>query len=96
MTPMTLERAVEVAIEACDNWAGFYDGNRDTTTNPNLYYDDCSKAAATLRAFVDKGLPFFKAAETTMVFYHASDTDAALHNLAQMYTAYRAMKEATK
>lgn len=78
MTPMTLERALEVAI--------------DELTDAAKWADDAGEAAATLREFMEKGLPFYRAAEVigekrSKMDYKKRDSWGEFDNL------YRAMKE---
>ena len=67
MTPMPLERALEVALAVLDP------GTEEQAT-----YEELDQAAATLRAFMEKGLPLYRAAEDYQKRADAFDNTAAL------------------
>lgn len=77
---MGLERALEVAIQ----WL------------PSLDHvdGDAAEAAAALRAFKEKGLPFYRAAEKRVTDYlkHRPDGIPFGDDLRALVDAYRAMK----
>lgn len=83
MTPMPLEKALEVAIKRLQGIAVFAEAD---------------EAAATLRAFMEKGLPFYKAAEEWGEWYcdnfkgYFKSGDWSAEE-ARMMKAYRRMRE---
>lgn len=85
MTPMSLERALEAACKVLENMSEINAAYEDIGGSP-------IEAAAALRAFLEKGLPFYRAAENYTVAL-ADEENAAWNG---MLSAYRAAKEASK
>lgn len=100
MTPMTLEVALEVAIDAAGSWQSYGDPNEEPR-------EGVGEAIAVLRSFLEKGLPFYRAAEEYAAWcdtsrrkiaeIDTSKTFAWINQLGEkqhlMRAAYRAMKE---
>ena len=75
MTPMTLERALEVAIK-CSQLISYDDMPQ------GIEGAECDQAAAVLRAFMEKGLPTIRAADRQgMRFKPTPDLTEALARL---------------